>query len=98
MPTRTAICLNADGHPVPVHCKLWENWHGATNLQKTKEQLAVDHPDLTFDGWVFDMGNPEHVDDLKLAFLSPNVVSITKWTQIHDEFSKGQVTREMVAA
>lgn len=98
MATRTAMCIDSAGNHVPVHCKLWENWHGATNLQKTKEQLATDHPDLTFDGWVYDLADAEDVQSLKLAFLSPNVVSITKWTRIHDEFTKGRITRDMVAA
>lgn len=95
--TRTAICMDANGNPVPVHCKLWTNWHGATNLQKTKERLAKDHPDLTFHGWVYDLDDHQDRNSLRLNFLSPNVVSRLTWVKVHDEISLISVTPEMVA-
>jgi len=97
MTIKTAICKTSDGIEVPVHCKLWENWHGATNIQKTREQLAADHPDLTFDGWVYDLNSDGDLQSLRLAFLSPNVFAVTKWLSTELGFEKKRITREMVA-
>ena len=97
MPVKTAVCETPAGDLDLVHCKLWENWHGATNIQKTREQLAADHPNLKFVGWVYDLNNDEDVQSLRLAFLSPNVQSIRKFILKSHGVEMTTVTREMVA-
>lgn len=93
MPNRTAICRSADGDLVPVHCRLWENWHGATDLEMTRRQLASEHPDLTFVAWVI-----EDLSDLRGNFLSPNVMATRAWLLTPDGFAERRVTREEVLA
>lgn len=94
--TRTAICKDRHGNLVPVHCKLFVNWHGATYLCRTKEQLERDHPELTFLGWVYDMHNQEHLEDIKCAFLSPNVFQINRWVQTVNGFELILIERNAI--
>lgn len=90
MTTRTAICRDTQGNEVPVQCKLWENWHGATNLANTEEQLRRDQPDLTFVAWVQDR------DSLPLYFLSPNVEFVKVWLETAQGFALTTVKRAEV--
>jgi len=91
MPVRTAIMTDPTGNPVSVECKMWENWHGATYLSKTLEQLRKDHPEYQFDGWVHDLTDSEHVMDLRCRFLSPNV----QWTKAWVSTQEGTVFKKI---
>lgn len=91
--TRTAITRDARGALHPVHCLLWANWHGATDLGRTRERLAADHPDLTFVAWV-----NEDLADLRGSFLSPNVCAVRVWRLTPQGYAEVMVTREEVLA
>lgn len=93
MTDRTAITRDAQGRIHAVQCRLWENWHGATDLGRTREQLAVDHPDLRFVAWVV-----EDLDSLRGNFLSPNVWRVRVWRNTPQGLAEVWVTREEVLA
>ena len=76
-----------------VVCKLWENWHGATSLEASKDQLKKDHKSLTFVGWVVD-----DISELKLNFLSPNVLWVEKWVDSEDGIEFRKVYRSEIEA
>ena len=96
MAVKTAICKNTFGEAVPVECRLWENWHGATYLSKTVEQLGKDHPDLTFDGWVYDLDSEEDKNAIRMYFLSPNVTWREVWVFTTEGFTFKKIYREDV--
>jgi len=75
MTIKTAICKDSQGNHVPVQCKVWTNGQ-TTCLKKTRDQLAKDHPDLTFEAWVVNLA--DH-NSLNLFFLSPNVMARRVW-------------------
>jgi len=89
---KTAICKDLNGNFTPVFCKLWENWHGATSLCKTREQLERDHPDLTFVAWVTDLDDREA---LECHFLSPNVQSVIVWIEVDSAFTQIRLNRDL---
>ena len=85
----TAICRDSKNNTVPVFCKAWENWHGATSYERTKEQLLIDHPELTFEAWV-----QPSINSLRGNFLSANVLWVDAWLDTGTAFEKIRVYRD----
>jgi hypothetical protein len=91
MTTFVAICRDSHNAIVPVHCKAWENWHGAADHERTAEQLLIDHPELTFEAWV-----ESGIDSLRGNFLDANVLWVEVWIDTGTEFKKTRVYRHQV--
>jgi len=91
MTIKTAICKDSRGNIIPVHCKLWTNGQ-TTSLKNTKDQLAKDHPDLTFVNWVKDLNDTQ---SLNLYFLSPNVMARTIWVELNGAFQQVRLNRDL---
>ena len=95
---RTAVLIDKNNNPVPVHARLWEDCDGETWLGPTRKQIIEENPGLTWDGWVYDIHNEDHMLDLCLCFLSPNVFSIKRWVYDGNKFEFRKITSEEVFA
>tara|TARA_R110002020_G_scaffold472390_1_gene700338 strand:+ start:2462 stop:2776 length:315 start_codon:yes stop_codon:yes gene_type:complete len=93
---KTAILQHKNNeNAISVHTKVWASETGTKSLRQTKENLLKEYPDFTFDGWVYDLNDPEHASSLKMYFLSPNVQLKKIWAITDNGFEQIVIDRNL---
>lgn len=93
MTTLTAITTDLSGEFIPVSCREFVSDQGVASRKKTIFQLKLDHPSLTFQDWVWDLGKDKNW--LNAFFLSPNVWGKDIWVFADSGIEQVTINRDI---